>query len=366
MQLSLSIEEVCTATGLGRTKIYQAIGSGALPAKKLGKRTLVLKEDLNTFLANLDAYDPTAKSPLFDKAVLEIFANSTDPADMARHFLELAGYICQPWRDLPIIALLYGHGSNGKSSLISIVQKVLGMKMIMSDRISNMDDKDFKIGALDGKLLLLDDDVDEGICLPDGFLKRISGEKLISGQHKHKPIFEFVCRAIPVMLANNYPATKDLSDGILRRMLIIPFLRQFNKEEIKPGLFDEIWDKEAAGILNQFVQGFQRLRKKEKFEEPEDCITAKKEWFHRANILPVFIEECCEKNENLVQALGVFYTAFREYCKENGVKYIPAQNTIGERLEKLGYPVTILDGKKHVRGLRVTEKLSTPIDLRSE
>lgn len=56
MQLSLSIEESCTATGLGRTKLYEAIGSGALPAKKWGKRTLILKSDLEAFLASLESY----------------------------------------------------------------------------------------------------------------------------------------------------------------------------------------------------------------------------------------------------------------------------------------------------------------------
>lgn len=56
MQLSFSIEEVCAATGLGRTKIYEAIGSGILPAKKWGKRTLILKADLEAFLAGLESY----------------------------------------------------------------------------------------------------------------------------------------------------------------------------------------------------------------------------------------------------------------------------------------------------------------------
>ncbi len=56
MQLSLTIEEVCAATGLGRTKIYEAIGKGSLPAKKWGKRTLVLKSDLEGFLAGLTDY----------------------------------------------------------------------------------------------------------------------------------------------------------------------------------------------------------------------------------------------------------------------------------------------------------------------
>ena len=58
MQLSLSIEEVKKVTGFGRTKIYEAINKGLLPAKKYGKRTVILKEDLDSFLANLDTYTP--------------------------------------------------------------------------------------------------------------------------------------------------------------------------------------------------------------------------------------------------------------------------------------------------------------------
>lgn len=308
-------------------------------------------------------YNPAATALMFDKAVLEIFS---DNHDMVRHFIELAGYICQPWRKLPIIVLLYGHGSNGKSSLMGVAQKILGHKMIMSDRISKMEDNPFKIGGLDGKLLLLDDDVDEGSCLEDGFLKKISEEKLMTGQHKHKPLFEFFSRAVPVMLANNYPAIKDLSYGVQRRLLIIPFKRQFRKEEINPDLFDQIWAQEASGILNRFVEGFQRLRQRGRFLEPEACTTAKFEWLRRANILPTFIEECCEVGDGAVQALGVIYSAFRQYCEENGIRYIPTQPTLGERLEKLGYAVPILNGKKHVRGLRLKPQAATPIDLRQE
>ena len=56
MQLSLSIEEAQVATGIGRTKIYQAINSGALRARKLGKRTIILKSDLEEFLSGLESY----------------------------------------------------------------------------------------------------------------------------------------------------------------------------------------------------------------------------------------------------------------------------------------------------------------------
>ncbi len=62
MKISFTVEEVCTATGIGRTKIYEAIGSGVLPAKKWGKRTLILKSDLEAFLAGLDPYSVLAEA----------------------------------------------------------------------------------------------------------------------------------------------------------------------------------------------------------------------------------------------------------------------------------------------------------------
>jgi len=51
----LSISEACDIAGIGRTKIYEAISEGRLKARKLGKRTLVLRTDLQAFLADLPA-----------------------------------------------------------------------------------------------------------------------------------------------------------------------------------------------------------------------------------------------------------------------------------------------------------------------
>ena len=55
-QLSYTIDEACTLIGVGRTKLYEVLDSGELPAKKWGKHTLILKADLERFLLKLDAY----------------------------------------------------------------------------------------------------------------------------------------------------------------------------------------------------------------------------------------------------------------------------------------------------------------------
>lgn len=52
-KVSLSIPEAIRASGIGRTTIYSLIKSGQLPAKKLGRRTLILQRDLEKLLSDL-------------------------------------------------------------------------------------------------------------------------------------------------------------------------------------------------------------------------------------------------------------------------------------------------------------------------
>jgi excisionase family DNA binding protein len=52
-QLALTIPEACAAARVGRTVLYMAIASGALPARKRGRRTLVLPADLKEWVEKL-------------------------------------------------------------------------------------------------------------------------------------------------------------------------------------------------------------------------------------------------------------------------------------------------------------------------
>ena len=51
-----SISEVQKICSIGRTKIYELINNGTLPARKLDKRTFILRSDIETFLNNLEQY----------------------------------------------------------------------------------------------------------------------------------------------------------------------------------------------------------------------------------------------------------------------------------------------------------------------
>ena len=51
--LAHSVEEAATRANCGRTTVYAAIKSGALKARKIGRRTIILEEDLRRWLVSL-------------------------------------------------------------------------------------------------------------------------------------------------------------------------------------------------------------------------------------------------------------------------------------------------------------------------
>jgi hypothetical protein len=56
--LAYSIAQACEIANIGRTSIYDAIKSSKLIARKNGRRTVILAEDLRLWLQDLPASTP--------------------------------------------------------------------------------------------------------------------------------------------------------------------------------------------------------------------------------------------------------------------------------------------------------------------
>ena len=59
----LSVSEASHVAGIGRTKLYEAIGAGQLAVRKFGKRTIVLREDLHASSPTLPMTNVEIKPP---------------------------------------------------------------------------------------------------------------------------------------------------------------------------------------------------------------------------------------------------------------------------------------------------------------
>lgn len=286
-------------------------------------------------------YDSEALCPKYDKSLLEIFSKAENPKAMVRHWNELVGYIIQPKRNIALIVILYGRGDNGKTRLIRTVTRLLGTQLVHAQRVEGLDKSRFAMGSLFGKYLFIDDDVQAGARLPDGVLKTISEDKGVTGELKYKSSFNFVVRTVPFLLCNNIPSLADLSHGMLKRLMVIPFNRTFTEDEKDPDLFERIWAEELPGVLNQALAGYQRLLQRgTKFKQPKDVQQATTRWLQQANPLPAFIDAHCHKKTEARCLIQSFYRAYSTWTKDMGYTLTQTQQTVTRNLEHLGFATT--------------------------
>ena len=298
-------------------------------------------------------YNPSAKCPLFEKAVADTFSTAPDAEDMVRNFQEIFGYVIQPRRDHKIWVICYGSGNNGKTKLIETLQHLMSFNSVYATRVGEVDKNDHSRAHLAGKLLLLDDDVETNTVLPDGLLKKLSEDKLLSGRHLYHGHFEFRATVVPVLLCNNFPSCRDLSQATQNRIMSIPFGRVFNvKTEKNP--YPGIWKSEMSGVLNWAIAGYQRLMARGHFVEPESCLTGKKKFLAAANALVEYVNDGCDKETTAWMPMIEFYRSFVAWCGIEGHKYVPKKSDVERDLRSLGYATEIDSHLKQriVRGIK--------------
>ncbi|MEC9245302.1 MAG: helix-turn-helix domain-containing protein [Pseudomonadota bacterium] len=57
LKIALTISEAASAAGISRSHIYKLLSTGTLTRRKIGKRTVILREELESFILAL----PTQK-----------------------------------------------------------------------------------------------------------------------------------------------------------------------------------------------------------------------------------------------------------------------------------------------------------------
>ncbi|MCV5968520.1 hypothetical protein, partial [Lactococcus petauri] len=76
-----------------------------------------------------------------------------------------------------------------------------------------------------------------------------------------------------------------------RRIMVIPFKHRFREgKDLDRTLWPAIRRDELSGILNRYVSGVRRLRKRgSKFKSPPEVEQAKRQWFRNASPLKEFL-----------------------------------------------------------------------------
>lgn len=283
-------------------------------------------------------FDPKATAPKYERALNEIFASCDDQAEMVKFWHRLSGYACQPRRPTANVVICWGTGSNGKTKLLDTLTKVVGTGSVLSMPVGDLEKSRFASSSLLGKLLFVDDDVQSGIKLPDGQLKRLSEEKEITGEPKFGAPFNFRARVLPILLCNDPPVLTDVSFGMRRRLVVIPFNRTFDGK--KPTLFDDIWRTELPGILNLSLLGLKDvIRNNWQLMPPAEIAKARERLLNSSNPVPDFIANVCRKDPKGRVLVSVLYTQFGQWLDQANGKASMTRRAFGSALKSLGHNV---------------------------
>lgn len=167
-------------------------------------------------------YDPDAKCPRFEKFLDEIFAPDDDAKEKSQSLLEMMGYSLMCHADYEKFIILIGSGANGKSVFLSVLEALIGKENTAAVQPSKLADK-FQRVFLHLKLINLVTEIAEGDLIADAELKAITSGEVTTVENKFERAFNFKPYCTCWFGTNHMPHTRDFSEALFRRALVIPF-----------------------------------------------------------------------------------------------------------------------------------------------
>ncbi|MGH8879460.1 MAG: DNA primase family protein, partial [Stackebrandtia sp.] len=208
---------------------------------------------LSTVQLSVD-WDPGAACPEFDAFLAQVV-----PADMVDLVWELIGYLMFSGNPLHKAVMFTGAGRNGKGTLLRVIVSLLGQRNVTSASLHDLVNTRFTTASLFGKIANIAGDIDGTYLDSTAIFKAITGQDLISAEHKGRDRFDFTPWAVPVFSANKIPGSADVTTGYLSRWLVVPFPHNFTGREDR-GLTDRLTTKvELAGIAAKAMPALRRL-----------------------------------------------------------------------------------------------------------
>jgi putative DNA primase/helicase len=152
-------------------------------------------------------------------------------------------------------------------------------------------------------------------------------------------VFSFLPATRLVVSCNSLPATRDLSHGYFRRLLIIEW--RFRPAEPDTAL-DEKLAAELPGLFNRAMAGLQRFRARGcRFAVMPESDRLKSEYQQSQDV--------CRRDPDRAVPVGDLYRAFVAWRRAKGYRHESDEHVFGRRLTELGLPKS--EQRRNKKGL---------------
>lgn len=339
------LDLLCQETKMSNPK-YILVENGIynLESKKL--------EDLNsTFIIKNKIswnYNPNAYNKSVDNVLNKI---SCKDKKLRALLEECIGYCLFRRNELGKCIILTGEGKNGKSTFLDMIKYFLGKENYSSLGLEEINQR-FKPAQLEGKLANIGDDISNKYVDDNATFKKLVTGETINVERKGKDPFDFENYSKLIFSANEIPRINDKSNGLKRRLLIIPFNAKFSKADpdYDPFIKDKLLTNEGMEyLLKLALEGLQRIIYNNEFTEVECVQAALEEYEAINNPVVAFIDDVgIEGIEN--EPTKDTHLKYSTWCIENG--YRPLSNIqFSKEICKHGF-----NTKHRIKGIRIFRK----------
>lgn len=299
----------------------------------------------NRIATNFNKY---AVSKDVDKVLKKISCNDKSLQMLLE---EVVGYTLLRRNELGKAFILTGHGSNGKSTFLDMINNMIGKENISSLSLQELGQR-FKTAELYGKLVNIGDDIPNSYMEDNSVFKKLATGEPVNVERKGRDPFDFTNYAKLIFSANDVPRINDASDGLLRRLVLVPFNAKFKRggEDFDPFIKDKLLQADALEYLLQLgINGLHRVLGTFGFTEVL-AVNEQIEEYRKVNT-PIYLFTQEEKIIN--ESIQTVYDTYRVWCLDSGVKAL-SKTQFCREMSKLGYMSKVI--KKNKESIKIYVK----------
>jgi len=287
-------------------------------------------------------YIPAADSSLWESTLQDVFGGDLS---LVSFLQRLVGYalLGDPKED--VLAIPYGMGCNGKSTVFNVIRAAFGdygrmgsagtfMTSGTGSAISNSGPREDILRLRNARLVYVTE-ANEGSVLREDIVKSMTGGEPIPARGLfEKTTIEVKPTWLCIMPTNHKPVITGEDHGIWRRLLPVPFTVNFDDETlfVKDASREDKLLEQLPAVLAWCVQGALDYQR-QGLAMPAQVTEAISEYKTDMDLLSTFIAEACEVGHSRRASLSQLWAAWRQWAEPRGeLKLVPSSRQLMRRL----------------------------------
>lgn len=276
------------------------------------------KDNYITYMINVE-YIPNYTDTVFTDFINSIMLDYENASCLQRIY----GYPLLGEPNEQVCFILKGNGANGKSTLNTAVQNLMGalstvirIEYFTGNANTNPDAPSPSTYQLKGKLYAFTSEGKSGATLNDATVKKhIGGGKLIA-RKPYGNLVEFDSKFVLFFDTNHLPHFSEGGYSMERRIIIIPFPATFKGDSVNKDM-NKLLDTYSCkmALLSWLIDGA-RVYKQYGFMLTERILNETRQYFLSEDTIGMFLQEAIVEDANGKVTMMDLYNSYKLYCDQ--------------------------------------------------